>query len=489
MNVTAQNPNAFKKKLPFLFVVVVLLFAALACGFLSSAAQTGIGAVLAFIVYLVFCVYMSQRAATSFIILSPLIFLRATEIYAGIPIEFGTYIEEITTYGAPTGSTGRLAAFYIFCFYVCSIVIEPFWARIKTDYLNRFSNLKINPYVFWGFTSVVLAGTAYMIFFGLTRGFPLLENYDRFNYARDNADLIYQQWMANRYLSAFFLGIFYASKKHRLLAMGMTGMILVTSVLFAEKFTSISLILILVAMPSALLYIARHRILPIRRIVMYPAIILALTLPLVFVVYGGLDDDKDAMQGLLTRMASQGELWHAVDARYASFAYVKYEVLARDMTTWVDLSKQDTQSMGTDIGLYYLMDHVAPADVTKGQVERGTGYVFSLFPYILMISGWVGLIVFGVLTHLIFVVLMLSVVYQFSKLNFINLILCSRLFVMMLSGGFVGGYLWFFFGLKTFIFFGIIFMIDAFMRIATVRQRSTPRLRPGPAVERPQRPN
>ncbi len=444
----------------FLAYAAALIGIELFLSIFSMAMPSGIWAVFGFLGFCTFCILMSQYTPASFILFSPLLFLRVTELVSGIPLEYGSYIKEVAQFGSPTGGFARLAALYIFAFTSTSIITESAWARHR-NLVPTFAT-KIDDYkvFFWSVAAVVILSCIYLGFVGIQNGFPILQHVDRFRYQREIEDPIYLSIIGNRYIIAFLLGMFWSSEKYRRTSSLLFVSMFSLSILFSEKFTSLSIMLILIAIPRGLIAIARGKTISIRHIILYPLSIVAVTLPIVLTVYGAFNNFDEAMDRFSSRFVSQGELWFVGDRDHLKLFAFDGEAIQSDVESWFDLARQNSTETGRKFGLYYAMDGYAPAEVLYYSTLHGTGYVFSLFMYLLRATGVIGLVTIAYLTHLLYAFAISLLLRSFLSVKFAQVIIAMKLFIFYVSGGFTTGFLWYFFGAKSIALLFLFFALD-----------------------------
>lgn len=415
---------------------------------LSGDYASPIWAYMAFFCFVAFCATLAKLRPASFILLSPLLFLRLTEMVAGIPIESGVFIAELGVHGEATGAFTRLSALYILIFWVTSSFIESYWNRVSDGYsrvpdiIGQLKGVRI-------FYLIIIAMLAYAFLLGLREGFPLITGSDRFAFRRVLDDRIFVSFINNRQILAFILGVLLLDISRRKLTVYLIFSLYIISILFAEKFTSLAMMTLLILMPTALLYVARLGEVSIKKTFAVLGFITVLTMPLVLLVYGFQEDSAMAFEKLFSRMAAQAEFWWSADLRYGEFFHLDTTPLMADMRTWLSPGLQNHRTIGSEFGLYYVMQHHAVAENVYYAEHRGIGYVFTLFAYIMMTTGGLGLIVIGTILHLIYALVMIWAVRAIIDLSILRIILALKLFVFISSGGFVVGYLWNFFGIKT----------------------------------------
>nr|WP_321511966.1 DUF6418 domain-containing protein [uncultured Celeribacter sp.] len=426
--------------------LVALICLALMGSYIWPGAVWGYAALAGFAAY---AVLLLQARPAVFVMLSPLLFLRGTEFLSGAAIESGAWIAELMRFGTPSGAFLRLLLIYLVGLIPASMFLQRIWQGAARDDLLRVMREVDRHWAFWPLGGLILLLTGYVALVGAAAGFPLLEGVDRFTYRSGIGNRLVTSYIDNRYVVVLVLALFVTARRGRWL----TGLnilaIFLVSILYAEKFTSISLMLILLMMPAALLRIAEQGRLPVLGVLGVVAAIVAVTAPLVLYVYGVSENPVAAWQRVLSRAAAQGELWWIADRGAVAFAYLDTDVLAADVASWWSLAAQNTEQAANRFGLYFVMDAYAPSDIALQARYRGTGYIFSLFAYALMVSGYLGACVVSLATHLVFAIVMGFVLAAIAHGRIWCLIVAGKLFVWCLAGGFIVGYLWFFFGIKT----------------------------------------
>lgn len=424
----------------------------------SPSSNWAVGSLFAFIVFIA---SLARWAPISLVLLSPLLFLRLTEVLSAAIIEHGAFMPEVNYYGEPTGATARLVAIYILFFSCSALLIESFGRKWKTSNLEIISLPKnVSTLAFLGLEFIVYLAIGYMLVLGFRNGFSLLENVDRFRYARELNNPVYQTILSNRLIAAFLIGFFLAIGKNRLRCGFMICAIFVISVLFSEKFTSISLIIILIVMPAGVKYALANGKIPIVAIASILGTVSLVTMPLVLLVYGVNDNADLAIQKLVYRISSQAGLWFMADKDYQTTQiYFDFVALEADIMSWFNTKQQNATAVGERFGLYYVMKRYADSEILFYAALQGTGFVFSLYSYLLLAYGMFGLLSIGLFVQMAYTVLMIFILWGLLNQRVLHLIVCVKLLILFIGGGFIVGYLWFFFGIKSILFFLVLLPI------------------------------
>ena len=218
--------------------------------------------------------------------------------------------------------------------------------------------------------------------------------------------------------------------------------------------------MILILVPRGLVYLAHKERLPVALLVKFPIGIAALTLPVILLVYGFGENPTLAVQKLANRMAAQGELWWVADSDHMELFRLEGDTIIADIKTWFNPAAQNPIEVGTRFGLYYAMQPYAPGEIAYAAGHQGTGYVFSLFLYLMMTTGVLGTLLIGLAAHLLFAMAMSWMLRAIADADWLRLIVTMKLVNFYLSGGFIVGYLWFFFGIKSFIVIAMILVLQ-----------------------------
>ena len=389
------------------------------------------------------------------VLAAPLLFILATEFVSGIAIEAGAYTTETAELGAPTAGFARLSLIYLWClvagYCVASRSLDEFSTRLCRTYEQSDDRWNAGAVV------VLLLGgltVAYMAIVGITNGFPLIAGIDRF-YFRVNEDAIYATVMDNRFVLAYALGIVVLDRRGQLAGIAIFVAMLGLSVLYAEKFGSIVQMLMAVATPTALLRIAKEGKLPKALAANVFFLIGVITVPATIIVYGGAKDRGAAIQRTVDRVVNQGQMWFSADRKYGQWVAWDSRVITADVKSWCGLTPQTPENAGLRFGQYYAMAAVAPIDHVYENIKTGNGYALNLLPYALIVSGWVGAMVVGIVTSVTIAVTLREMMYAICTRYWIGLFLAAKILLWQVSG-FVEGYMWLIVGYKTLLAIGLL---------------------------------
>jgi hypothetical protein len=297
---------------------------------------------------------------------------------------------------------------------------------------------------------VIVGGcSAYMIFYGLQVGFPLITHTDRFAFLH-KATSIYKAILLNRIVIAPLIGCLFVVPRHRLISVAMLLGMIGISVLFAEKFTSLLTILCLYVMPIGLVHIANGGIIKMRDVGILGLVVSIGTMVAVLNIYGASENMDNATQQLADRANAQGELWFMADDQYMDKFQVDVDALRADVGTWFNSDAQTGEKVGVEFGQYYVMDRFAKEELVRQRIKDGTGYVFAFYAYMLMSMGLWGLLAMSSLIAALFAGIMLAFAWSISKGRWLEALLYGRLMSSFYSMT-TTGFFWNEFGLKSIV--------------------------------------
>jgi hypothetical protein len=447
------------------------VLAALMNAFLAAVAPSPAWAYLALVGYLVFVLLVAKTSPATFILFSPLIALRATEMLSGAAIESGAYMTETTEFGSPTGSFSHLLIIYILFFSTAAIVIELSWPRLRVEILRSSLRWQQHGSFVWhGLVAVFTVATTYLAYIGIRNGFPLFTHVDRFAYLKQLDSSGYYAWVYNRIVLVPFMGLLFCLPSYRSRSVALLVCLLSLSVLFGEKFTSLLLIVCIFSIPPGLLRIARGSQLELKTVGLLAGAIITITIPAVLIVYGALNNLDAALNQYGSRVALQGQLWfRASEEKEAVIAFQKQPLIA-DARSWLNVTDQNPTTAGTDFGLYYVMERYTPATRLEWAIEGGNGFVFSLYPYLLLTTGLVGLLVVSSLLAAYQAWSLILLSRALAQANWLA-VLCFGRVMSSFFACYTTGYFWNVFGLKTFatVAFGLVALSLNFRTTTTKR--------------------
>lgn len=395
------------------------------------------------------CFGLLKTSPATFLLFVPLLALRITEFISGGAIESGAYMIETNVTGHPTGAFARLVLIYLMFFLTATVVVEATWPRLKVIFRDAPGRWQAQARFMWlALLITMIVASVYLIRLGINNGFPAIDHLDRFAYLEKINSPLYSAWMTNRLVLVPFIGVLFATPAYRLRGALLLVWLLAASVLFGEKFTSLLMILSIFSIPAGLVHIANDRAIPTNVIGGIALAVIVVTVPAVLMAYGALTNFDGAVQRYGQRVALQGQLWFVTDDKYLAATRLDDRAIGADVASWVKPAEQDATVAGTRFGLYYVMQRFTASRLLGWAMEGGNGFVFSLYPYLLLVMGMVGLLFVSSVIAAMHAWVMKMLAQTLAEGNWIASILFGRA-MNSLYGGYTTGFLWNFFGVKT----------------------------------------
>jgi hypothetical protein len=417
----------------------------------------------ALLLFCSFCFGLLKNSTVTFLLFVPLLALRITEFISGAAIESGAYMTETAGYGEATGAFTRLLLIYILFFAVAAFAVEAMWPKMRRMFVEAPDIWERQAKVIWyGLLIVIGIASVYLIRLGINNGFPVFTGADRFEYLLTLDSPYYTAWLLNRLVLVPFIGVLFALPRYRIRAGAMIAWLLIASIVFGEKFTSLLMILSVFTVPSGLVHIANGRSIPLTKVFGIAVAIVVITVPAVFIAYGATKDINGAAQRYGERVALQGQLWYRADQKYLNTAKFDDRAIAADIASWLKPEEQNSIKAGTRFGLYYVMEKFTPSRTLGWTMETGNGFVFSLYPYFLMTMGIVGLLLMSSLIALFHAWIMRMLAVSLATPSWLASIAMGRV-MSSFYAGYSTGFLWNIFGIKTIltIIVGIILLWES----------------------------
>lgn len=347
----------------------------------------------ALIIFVSFCFGLLKNSPATFLFFGPLLALRITEFMSGAAIESGAYMTETAAHGQATGGFTRLLLIYLLFFAVAAVVTETIWPRLRPAFIAAPKVWARQASLLWKvLIATFVVGTIYLTYIAFNNGTPLFDRIDRFRYLSDVNSRVYTFVLRNRIILVPFIGALFCIRRYRDRAIFLLLWLLSASIIFGEKFTSLLLILSVFVIPVGLVRIANKRAIPMKFIATISAVVVIITVPAVLVAYGAIDDPAGAAKRYGERVALQGQLWYHTDQLYLKRPSVDPSAFQSDMATWLDPASQEASKADTHFGLYYVMAKFTPSLLLGWVMETGNGFVFSLYPYLLLSLGILGML-------------------------------------------------------------------------------------------------
>jgi hypothetical protein len=403
----------------------------------------------ALLLFCSFCFGLLKNSTVTFLLFVPLLALRITEFISGAAIESGAYMTETAGFGEATGAFTRLLLIYILFFGTAAFVVEGMWPKMRRMFVDAPDIWERQAKVIWyGLLVIMGVGTTYLIRLGINNGFPLFTGADRFEYLYTLDSPYYSAILQNRLVIVPFIGVLFALPNYRIGAAAMIAWLLMASIVFGEKFTSLLMILSVFAVPAGLVHIANGRPIPLTKVIAIAAAIVVITVPAVFIAYGATKDINGAAQRYGERVALQGQLWYRADQKYLNAGRFDDKAIAADIATWFKPGEQNATKVGTRFGLYYVMEKFTPSRTLGWTMETGNGFVFSLYPYLMMTMGLIGLLIVSSLLAFYHAWVMRMLAVSLATPSWLASIAMGRV-MSSFYATYSTGYLWNIFGIKT----------------------------------------
>ena len=417
----------------------------------ASAYPSAAWAYVALGIFASMCFGLLRTSPATFLLFVPLLTARLTEFLSGAAIESGAYMIETMTYGRATGAFTRLLLIYLLFFLTATFVVEVMWPRLKIVFREAPVRWERQANLIWVALLIIMLGSsAYLVRLGLNNGFPLIDHIDRFAYIEKVDSSIFQAIMRNRPVAVPFIGVLFALSTYRRRAAFLIIWLLALSILFGEKFSSLVMILSFFAIPAGLTHIANDRPIPIKPIAAICSAIIVITVPAVLIAYGALDNFDAAANRYGQRVALQGQLWYVTDDKYLTAFRLDDRAIAADIASWFQPGEQVSTKAGTRFGLYYVMQRFTSSTIMGWTMDGGGGFVFSLYPYLLLSLGMVGLLVVSSIIAFYHAIVMRLLAGALAEASWLASVVLGRV-MSSFYGTYSTGYLWNIFGVKTLI--------------------------------------
>jgi hypothetical protein len=434
---------------------------------------SGFWSFIAFVIYGAYICAMAKFTPVSFLLLLPYIFFRATTMASGVAIECGGYMKDLEALGEPTGAYLRLAAIYIIFTSCASAIIEWVYPKIKARSASLESVSKrtmTHPWV-WIFYGLFIAFSFYVLAIGAMKGFPLLNDIDRLTYRDEIGGRGFLLYMGNRMLAAYLFGIiiYMCVGMKRLLAIGLFLLMILISVLFGEKFTSLMLIAMYVVTPAYLMNLALQK-----RILNHiiPAVLAVglLTMPIILAVYGWSDHPEQAVERLTNRMVGQGELWYVADRDTDDAFVFDTEHISYIVSSTVSLDADEMVNQPPFMGaMYFMHEYMTPGLLSLFLEKSSLTLTFGFEPYLLVVFGWIGMIFPLCFYACLYALGLLYLAWAVLNSRPISIFFAGKILIWMVVG-LAQGYLFLILGAKLLILVAIVIAYELFSSLLS-RQR------------------
>ncbi len=420
--------------------------------------------------YAALSLFIIRVFPAAFILILWFIFIRFTMMISGIAIESGGYMPEILLQGEPTGAFARLSIIYTIG--LLSLTLSLHYGMKLFKPVNPLTLQQKGQEGAWWIRTILItialiALAALTI--GLKNGFPLLTGIDRMLYwnTLDNRFLFF--FLGNRAIMALFLGLIYAitTGKTKISAAFLGATLLFISFLFAEKFTSIAVMIFSFITPVFLLNPLYQRNL-ITKLVPLGFFLGLLTLPVVLTVYGVFEDKQAAIERFEERATSQAQLWFYADQTADEFFKLDTPRAIHNLKAITALNPEALSDTPPYHGAKDFMAQTMDPERYAHYKERGVTLTMSMEAYLLKLFGWFGVIPAYIVLLAIHAAYLLYLYFGIITVNPLRLVLASKLLVWS-NYGLNQGYIWSVFGLKSLVLIAFIIILELTLRMMLTR--------------------
>ena len=359
-----------------------LILSFLVCIILAMASliyPTNVGNLAAVLtnISVVICTYMADDVF--FFCLLPVFFLKITEIFPCLLIEFDhSLMWETGRTAYLTGATARLA-FIDNVYWVAAYSFFKFARMRELLVIDKVATVPLD------LTSVVVylaacVMIAYLIGVGLSQGFPLLTGTERFHFKAGLGPL-FGTALNNKNVFMVFFAWLNVYSKTKWPSYFLAFVILVLFMLFGEKFTSVGL--------AGFQFLGARFAVSGQRVSLKAWIIMAVVLFLITVpptIYSyqaaNLADSFDAFT---RRIALQAQLWFLSDEYWQTGSgHFAMNAFVDEMKSFFIIGEgaDSVSDVYADYGLYNVMRAFADPQVFAYDVKDGVGFIYALE------SGW-----------------------------------------------------------------------------------------------------
>jgi hypothetical protein len=403
---------------------------------ISVFSKSSFPAILALCAFGFFFYKLATWSPCTFVLALPLSILFLTEIFSLALIECGAFMFEVGDYGEATGATARLSLAYMGLFLILGVLSERRLAALFLKFDPGLSNSSNKRQIA---TTVILsvswATIAFLFVYGLANGFPIFTEQDRYAYRREFDQPAFSFVFANRLLITAVFSLLPLMGRQKA-GLSLLGGLITVSILFSEKFTSILQIIVIYYIPILLTEYKRTGRVRVDKAAGLLAVIAAITVPVVLVVYGARDDFEGAVEKLASRVAVQGQMWFVIDRDHGGLlnfnsAAAKEEALS--LLSFDDKTNTDQLLHGR----YAVMQGYVDEELLRWVMEIDQGFVFTLVASWQLNYGYAGAFLLTSATALVFAVF----------LQLFSLTLAQKAFIWF-AAGYTNGYSYLIFGIK-----------------------------------------
>ena len=427
---------------------------------------------LALAYYVLLSWYVVSYFPAAFVLLLWFIFIRLTMMISGVAIETGGFMPEFLMTGEPTGAFVHLAAVYTAGILLCTAIMT-----IAMRFLPASTHTQSPVFYSWFYLvfALVVFLCLWAIGLGLKHGFPALEGVDRILYWKQVSSRFLFFFLGNRPIFALLLGLIYSLSTgwNKRISLGIFLLVLVISLLFAEKFTSICMLIFSFVTP---VFLRNHNHLQslAKRLIPIGFVIAIITIPAILIAYGALDDLATAKNGLAQRATSQAQIWYVADRDQNDLLDLNKAALNQNLAAITAFNPEQYAQSPPYIGARYYMAAHMTRDRYAHYLDRGVTLTMATEGYLLHIFGWIGMLLPYAALLSVYAVYGLYLYFAIVTANPLRLILAGKLLVWA-NFGLNQGYAWFVIGLRPMALLAVIVMVEwiVFMIARNRRQQGS----------------
>lgn len=453
----AANPSSKS-----LAVMLILLggLGLLAVG--AALHSSWIWAVFALLHYVAVCGVSFRYYPLASILLLWFIFMRLTMMLSGVSIESGAFMPEINMLGEANGALVRLEFVFATTIFISVLFINRLLKYFPAPKKDMEARIAQWAYPAFALTIFVCVG---ILSIGFQNGFPLIEKIDRMVYWGMVESRFLDSFVSNRIILVLLLGVVFTGcnglKKY--LSMALFIMLIVTSVLFSEKFTSLCLMLVYFVTPSFFLRPELVKSLN-KRIALLAVAIPALTLPFILIAYGVQEDAGKAMNRLMVRATSQSQLWFVEDQETEAAFKLDAPRALYNVKAITSLNGPDLRLYPPYIGASDFMAEHMTGERYRAYKKVGVKLTMAMEAYLLKLFGYLGMLPAYWFLVAIFCAQLTYIAYGIVTLNPIRIFFGAKLWVWT-DHGLNQGLIYSVFGLKSLLFLAGIIGFEIFIRL------------------------
>lgn len=421
-----------------------------------------------------------------FALLLPIIVIsRASVVVALTSIEYGVRLPELGIAGEPGPYTSSYVcvAGVLFASCLASFRFLMNHTRIAqasslTPVFDRFAR----PIALCVIALGVLS-TMWLLGLGLTRGFPLLLNIDRFVFRRVFADPLTLNILNCKSILGGALGLVaFALPVSRIVktwASATFSIFIAVNFLYGDKFFII--ISTACSFFAPYLYL-RHRYV-LRRLPYLATVSLVVLLPVGAITWFIYSDQGRATveattQKLTERFAAQGELWY-LQTKIRAPAIDWHDNIVEKNVEALSVKEVDLFALRNGIGPGYFMNRYAPVKVRAAQMRNAGAvtYTMALEPLALALFGWLGLLLTLMVCGVLFAAGACYLVYAIERRLMLSMFFAGYVTLTLKSFS-AQGTPWVIASIYTLKWLSIVIIIEMAFSILGARQDTiAPRLR------------